>query len=157
MVSLMQRRRAMMIAASEPTITEITIYSTGSGSARYFTPIIDATLGDAYYEIPFIDGESAFVSGITATNNAAGVKVLLYSDSAATEFVGYYWFNTATIGTSNKTDLQCPRLKFNTRAKIVPKGYYGKLYLARQASTYISNDNAFRYFNTYAKTVWVIS
>lgn len=126
-------------------------------SLKTASPIIDARTSDAYFTMPFVAGTAQLYQSVTADSNVGGIRILLYNDAEQTDFVGFYWFNNETITSNNKTDLNCPRFKFDTRIKIAPRGYYFQFQLARQSNTYVDNDAATTYFNTYGNTVDLVS
>ena len=156
-MTALMRRRMMMIESTGGTVVEQSITWSGTGSDKSASPIIDATSADVYFMLPFASGNSDLSSGATADSNYAGIKSLLYSDADATEFVGYYFYDTGTISTTDKTWANCPSAKFDQRFKFAPRGYYVKLRLSRRSGIFASNAGVTRYLNAYGNKIELVS
>lgn len=158
-MDLMLRRRAMMgaVEAGPAPDIEVPITWGGTGADITSSTVIDATERDAFYNIPFIQGDSRLQTTATASTNAVKLRApALYSDAACTQFVGYYNISTGQIVSSRPTTTQSPWLKFDTEVKVVPRGYYAKMLLTKSGSdAFSSNDNCRSYMKARAKTVYL--
>ena len=155
---VMLRRRLLKAEESEGTIVETEVQFTplsGSGTEKT-SKVVDATEGDAYYTIPFVEGDSRLVSGATASSTPTRTVVNLYSDAECSTLVGYYFYNTKQIKSSAGTQASRPVIPFDTEILLIPKGYYAKIRFSRSSVTaFNDNSNMSGYITVYANTVKV--
>lgn len=127
----------------------------GSGTERT-SSIIDATEGEAWYEVPF-DSESAYLANAAIEESVvACVASYLYKDAECTDFAGVYWFSTNEIKTSGGNQADRPYLSFNKKTLLVPQGYYAKIHFSRAGAaqnTYSSNANMESYLKASAPNI----
>ena len=129
----------------------ITVTWSGTGTGKQ-TGVIDARTADVYWTLPFIEGDSAYASGVTWESDFVGIGASLYNDSTAETAVGYYYFDTEQIESSARTSVNRPSMPCNTQIKVAPHGYYVKLFGAIR-SGFTSNSAGLTFLNTYANTV----
>ena len=137
------------------TVTEwqpITQTITWSGyGADQTSTVIDATQYDAYFELPFVDGATELVEGTTSSTTAFKIyDTYLYSDLECTTQVGRYHVATGEIA---QTGNVATSHAFDTKLKVVPKGYYAKLLFNKLPAAFYTNANFQSYLNNYAGTV----
>lgn len=126
----------------------ITQAITWTGNTDMTSQIIDATSGDAYYEVEYNDGDSRFVDGVTSESGFSKVRdTALYSDAEGTTLVGYYEWDTGEIVSSRKTAYLSPYFPYATKTLIAPAGYYIQMMVTRSDPSF--NENA--KFNSYTQ------
>ena len=133
----------------------ITVTWSGTGTGKQ-TGVIDARTADVYWTLPFIEGDSAYASGVTWESDFVGIGASLYNDSTAETAVGYYYFDTEQIESSARTSAHRPSMPCNTQVKVAPHGYYVKLFAAIR-SGFASNSAGLTFLNDNANTVKLMS
>lgn len=136
----------------KPITEQITWSGTGTDST---SSIIDATERDVYFSVPFISGATELQTTAVAGGNAYKARsAMLYSDAEANTLVGYYFFDTEQIESTQRTTANAPWLNFDTEYLVIPKGYYATLIMAKSGSqTFVDNASSRTYLNTYGNTV----
>ena len=136
------RRRVLTGKAEEEEYVESTVIFTplsGSGTEKT-SNVIDSTLGECYFTLPFIEGDTRLASGATSTSTPTRVLAYLYSDPECTAYVGAYNYKTGNIGSAG-TQASRPVIPFDTKIMLIPKGYYAKVHFSRSSVTAF-NDNS---------------
>lgn len=135
----------------EPIVFTITWSWTGTVST---SSAIDATERDVYLEIPFDSTDTRIKTGATAESNTYKERCQLYSDSACTDLIGYWYIDTQEIEAEARTTANMPWIPFDTQMMVAPKGYYVKLVAERLGSdVFDSNADAREYLNAHAASV----
>lgn len=142
------------VTVTEKVIETVTITWTGSGTDKTADPIIDATSKDGYLTIPFVQDDTNLSSTATDGGDAMACVPYLYSDSSATTLVGYYDIATGEVYTSSSWSWNSrPNLVFGQNTLVAPRGYYVKIKVSNNRSTFTSNSTCGTYLNAHATTV----
>lgn len=149
------RRRAMMAAGKHET-TFTTVTWSGSGTQKNATPVIDARNCEVFFTLPFVEGASELSPSATEETLWCKWKTNLYNDEEMTDFVGFYWWDSETITASDRTWSNCPKIAFNQRVKVAPKGYYARLRFDKN-SGFTSNGTCTSYLNAYGSSVELVT
>lgn len=135
---------------------EETISWGGSGVYRD-SSVIDATNNEVYYVLPFVEDTGLLVATATPDSNALAMRTALYLDEEKTQFAGYYQSDVDAIEASGRATRGADsKLKFGTRTKIAPLGYYAVIQSGNNQDAFNSNGNYQTYLNTYGKTVQLV-
>lgn len=127
----------------------VTLTWTGTGNDKK-TNLINATSRAAYFTLPFVANSPNLSSGATSSSLGCKEYVEIYSDSAGTNRIGYYYTDTQQIE-SGRTVADSPWVPFDTQAVFVPVGYYGKIVLSRSGeAAFPDNGNFLTYLNANA-------
>lgn len=142
------------VTVTEKVIETVAITWSGSGTDKTASPVINATAGDGYIQIPYVSGASQLSGTAVDGGDVIACVPYLYSDSAATNRVGYYNIDTGEVFTSSSwTWGSAPCLKFGVNKLVAPKGYYVKIVTSNVCSAFNSNGQCTTYLNTNATTV----
>lgn len=151
-ISISSVTNNLVITANASIIIRQTVTWAGAGADKN-TDTIDATQNELYWELPYIEGSSAYASGATAESDFVRIRANLYSDAEATTLVGYWYMDTKEIETgSSRTTINSPTMPTDTLTQVAPKGYYVKL-IAMKRSGFYDNASCTTFLNENANIV----
>lgn len=151
-ISISSVTNNLVITAKATIVIRQTVTWDGAGTDKN-TNIIDATQNELFWELPYIEGSSAYASGATAESDFVRIRANLYSDAEATTLAGYWYIDTKEIETgSSRTTINTPTMPVDTLTQVAPKGYYVKL-IAMKRSGFVDNASCTAFLNENANIV----